>query len=303
MKKHAYLLIVHEYTFVLETLLKCIDAENNDIFIHIDRKAKYFPIELCKENIKKSKFIIVPGIEVHWGGYSQIQSELILLKNALKQGKYQYYHLLSGSDLPLRPQVEIHRFFDDNNGKEFVRFESDHFGHADRVKYYFLSEKFNEKRKNNPHGMEEMIVKASIRAQHLLGVSRNHSVKFQKGTNWFSITDEFAHYVVSKEEWIRSVFHHTFCADEIFLQTLLLNSDFKDNLYYPVFDNNPQAIMRYIDWERGNPYTFRKDDFDDLIQSGMMFARKFSEKTDRDIIQMIYEYVLQKTVTKINPSF
>lgn len=294
MKKHAYLLIVHEYTFVLETLLKCIDAENNDIFIHIDRKVKHFPIELCKANIKKSDFIIVPSIKVHWGGYSQIQSELILLKSAIKHGKYQYYHLLSGSDLPLRPQTEIHRFFAENNGKEFVRFESDRFGHADRIKYYFLSEKLNEKRKNNPDGTAELIIKISKKTQHLLGINRSSSINFQKGTNWFSITDEFARYVVSKEGWIRSVFHHTFCADEIFLQTLLINSDFKDNLYYPVFDNSPKAIMRYIDWKRGNPYTFRKDDFNELIQSGMMFARKFSEKIDRDIIQMIYDYILKK---------
>ena len=34
MGKHAYLLIVHEYTYVLETLLKCINDKRNDVFLH-----------------------------------------------------------------------------------------------------------------------------------------------------------------------------------------------------------------------------------------------------------------------------
>ena len=62
-------------------------------------------------------------------------------------------------------------------------------------------------------------------------------------------------------------------------------------MYYNDFDNDPKAIMRYIDWKRGNPYTFEKNDYQLLIDSNMLFARKFSEKIDREIIDMIYQYV------------
>lgn len=291
MGKHAYLLIVHEYTYVLETLLKCINDKRNDVFLHIDKKTKDFPLESCRKILTESTLINVQNVRVFWGGYSQIQSEMALLKAAVHHQKYQYYHLLSGSDLPLKSQDEIHDFFDKNQGKEFIRFESEKFKHPDRVRYYYISQRLNSKRKNNSNGMTEKLIRVSCAIQRLLRLQRNKNVRFQKGTNWFSITDDFARYVVSNEKWIESVFRHTFCTDEIFLQTLLYNSCFKDNLYYNDFDNDPKAIMRYIDWKRGNPYTFEKNDYQLLIDSNMLFARKFSEKIDREIIDMIYQYV------------
>ena len=110
MRKFAYLLIVHEYTYVLEILLKCLDDERNDIFLHIDRKTKQFPVEKCKKLVTRSNLIIVPGVSVFWGGYSQIEAEMLLLETAVRKQHYQYYHLLSGSDLPLASQNNIHSF-------------------------------------------------------------------------------------------------------------------------------------------------------------------------------------------------
>lgn len=49
--------------------------------------------------------------------------------------------------------------------------------------------------------------------------------------------------------------------------------------------------MREIDWNRGNPYVFRTEDFEILMNSPCMFARKFDEKTDREIIERIYEKI------------
>ena len=48
------------------------------------------------------------------------------------------------------------------------------------------------------------------------------------------------------------------CTDEVFLHTLAWNSDFKDSIL--------NDALRYIDWKRGRPYTFRVEDFDALIQ-------------------------------------
>lgn len=36
--RHAYLLVTHQYTFVLETLIRMIDDKRNDIYVHIDKK-------------------------------------------------------------------------------------------------------------------------------------------------------------------------------------------------------------------------------------------------------------------------
>ena len=135
--------------------------------------------------------------------------------------------------------------------------------------------------------------KVMIIVEKLLKINRlkNTNLVIQKGANWFDITHDFAEYVVSKEQEIKNMYKSTFCADEIFLQTLFVNSRFKNNLYYNVYDDNPKQIMRYIDWNRGNPYVFRENDFNDLIESEFLFARKFDEDIDEVIIDNIYHYL------------
>ena len=56
-------------------------------------------------------------------------------------------------------------------------------------------------------------------------------------------------------------------------------------------DNSYKANQRYIDWTRGEPYTFKINDYDELIKSDMLFARKFSTKIDKEIVDKIYDYV------------
>lgn len=54
------------------------------------------------------------------GGVSQIECELLLLKTAISKGKYDYLHLLSGDDLPVKNNDEIDSFFEVNNGKQYI---------------------------------------------------------------------------------------------------------------------------------------------------------------------------------------
>ena len=79
----------------------------------------------------------------------------------------------------------------------------------------------------------------------------------------------------------------TYCCDEVFLQTLVYNSSYKNNLYSYIIDDY-HANMRDIDWKRGRPYTWRNTDFDELMASDYLFARKFDEQIDDQIVYKIY---------------
>ena len=130
--------------------------------------------------------------------------------------------------------------------------------------------------------------------QMIAGVHRNKSINFQKGSNWFSITDELARYVLKKREWVRDTFRYTLHSDEIFLQTLTINSSFRNNLYYKIFDDDIlRSSMRLIDWTRGNkkgsPYIFRLSDLEMIKNSPAMFARKFHPSVDAQIIEKLKE--------------
>ena len=82
------------------------------------------------------------------------------------------------------------------------------------------------------------------------------------------------------------IFKHSVCPDEIFIHTVLHNSSFRDKLYN--VDDEYKGCMRLIDWERGNPYIFRQNDYQEIMSSDRLFARKFDEK-DLEIVNMIYE--------------
>ena len=75
----------------------------------------------------------------------------------------------------------------------------------------------------------------------------------------------------------------------MFFQTILQNSPFVSRRYFSGYDDD-RATMRLIDWERGNgssPYVFLAEDYDRILQSGMLFARKFDERIDAEIIRRI----------------
>ena len=283
-KKHAYLILAHEDNLTLRTLVGLIDDQQNDIFIHMEKKNKSYDPGYIEKIPQKSKVYHSDRIKVSWGGYSVIEAELMLLKLAVEKGKYLYYHLLSGQDLPIKSMKDIRSFFDYNQGKEFVRFQDSVYHYQYRTKYfYFLQEAVGR----NGSSVFQTIDKISVKIQKVLHVQRNKNVVFQKGTQWFSITDELARYVLEKAEWIKKVFKYTLCCDELFLQTIISNSRFQERLFHKEFDDDLEAIMRLIDWERGNPYVFRKEDYEDIIKCKFLFARKFDEKIDREIIYRI----------------
>ncbi len=290
MDKHAFLVMAHNHFGILEKIIVLLDDDRNDFYIHIDKKVKDFDFDEFKSLAKKSNVFFVDRSSINWGGYSQIKCELTLLKSALK-GKYSYYHLISGVDMPLKSSDEIHKFFELNSGKEFVHFsrqEDFNSGIYNRFnKYHFLQEHCKS---NNLINQCERVL---LKIQSILGVNRNkdNDIRFGFGSNWFSITHELADYVVSNEQMIYKLYKNSACCDEIFLQTLVLNSDFKNRLFYVNDDGDYYSCVRFIDWKRGNPYVFKKEDYNDLINSKCMFARKFDLSLDKDIVELIFKHL------------
>lgn len=290
--KHAYLIIAHKENEILEKLLKLLDSKENDIYIHVDAKTKMFDFGRIQKFVEHSRVVFTDRTKVYWGDYSQVNSELVLLKAAIGGGSYDYYHLISGQDLPIKSKDWINEFFQKNNGKEFVSVVNKEkpisrndaggvFNPYSRLSLFHYGIKWWRKNKLLK-GMEY----ASLLIQRRIGVDRISTLKepIYYGANWFSITDSCARYVVSQEKHIVDLFgSHTRCADELFLQTILMNSPFKDN----ITGNN----LRYVDFKRGKPYVWRKEDKNELLSAPGIFARKFDEQVDSLIVDEIYNAV------------
>ena len=287
------MIIAHNEFDILEKLVQLLDDPRNDLYIHIDKKVRHFPFDHYRNIVKLSRLTFVHRQDVRWGDYSMIQCELTLLKAALK-GNYQYYHLLSGVDLPLKSNDAIHSFFCQNAGKEFVHFCTDE--EALRVRYrveqyHFMRLRSDPNRFTRPFSIRMMnyLLYFQEKTRYTRTWDDNSPLAF--GAQWFSITHELASYIIDHENWISKHFRFTSCADELFLQTLIANSQFKDRLYIPEHIGDYTGCMRYIDWKRGHPYVFRSSDFQDLIDSHYLFARKFSTKIDPQIIEQIFHHL------------
>ena len=87
----------------------------------------------------------------------------------------------------------------------------------------------------------------------------------KKGANWFSITHALAAYVLSQEGLAaRAIPQHLLRRRDL-LQTLVVNSPFRDTLPSDYFGDDHKTCLRYIDWQRGKPYSFRNEDYSELI--------------------------------------
>ena len=278
MTKHAYLLIAHNEPEVLGVLLRLLDDTRNDIFLHVDKRASVVSkfVEGVRLNYA-SLHVLSHPMEVYWGDISLVEMELKLFEEAFAAGPYAYYHLLSGVDLPLKTQDEIHRFFDEHAGKEFVGFWSGPFHQRDLKRKVCRYHFFTKYAKGGPrlkHNVCALSRNVSLAVQKILPIKRNRHILLKKGFNWVSITNDFCAFLLRHRDEILKTFKYTSCPDEIFLHTVLWNSSFKDSVYS--LKDASEGSMRAIDWTRGNPYVWHESDLEELMASPYLFARKFS---------------------------
>lgn len=284
--KHAYLILAHGSYALLQRLVSAIDDERNDIFIHIDRKQK----ELPRIQVRHSQLFLLDKerVSVFWGDVSVVAAEFALMASAYRQGEYAYYHLLSGVDLPLKSQNDIHDFFETHQGKEFIGFYDGADLSASLVRkvqrYHLFAQDF---RGSGLVFLAKRIARAlAIRVQELLGIKRHTNIRFAKGTQWWSLTGALIESLLSKQDEILSLYKHTFCADEIAIQTYVYNSPFMEQVFAP--EDEAKSSLRHIGWRDGALYDWTRADYEDLKHSTALFARKFNEE-DPDFLDSIIE--------------
>lgn len=289
--RHAYLIMAHHRPDLLKRLISALDDKRNDIFLHIDLKSDMKPEEFKTKN---AGIYFVKQMDVHWAGYSQVECEYRLLEAAVNNNKYDYYHLLTGASYPLWNQDYLHQFFDDHAGINFVGFDNKN-DFSERARYYFFASEYGK-----PQGIKGksiyLIRYLLLLIQKLFRVNRLNrypELQIKKGIAYWSITQELSEFVIERKEFIRKLLGHTLCGDEIFVQTLVYNSNF----YKKVYDNKNEirGSGRISTWglEKAEKYDFidqtslRIEDVDALLKSKSLFAFKFEGDDGIKLIDII----------------
>jgi len=296
-KRHAYLIIAHQHFDMLKSLICALDSEHADFYIHINKSVKNLNEEDILSAAVKSQIKIYRKYKITWGADTQIRCELFLMEQAVKE-TYDYYHLLSGVDIPLKTSGEIEAFFEAQEMSFLeVKQEENLTGTLARVRRYYPLQRFIGRQtagRGIRHALLDQLDYECEKIQNLVGIDRTKNAPFAycRGANWFSIRHELIVYALEHKKLIRKYFYSTKNADELFLQCIAMSSPYKDSIV--------RDSLRLVDWQRTefggcSPHTFTMDDWDMLIGSDKLFARKFDPDKDRVVIDALYARLKEKT--------
>jgi len=287
--KHGILILAHQYPNHLTDLINAFD-EDFYFYIHLDKKNRFLSSDITAiKKIPRVQFVS-QELRVLWGGFNHLKAILLLAKEALKQKELKYFHVISGQDYLIRPVSVLKKTFESNSADYLDYFEVQNSKWESewmkRISCYGLYEIFNSK-----SFLGNKIITSIIVLQRKLGFSRIlPSIKLYGGSGWWSLSRASIEYVMNyskRDPSLLKRLHFTFCADEIYFQTILMNSPLKSK----IVNNN----LRFIDWTKRNgnfPANLDESDFQLLVDSDKIFARKFEFPVSEKLKQLIKEKLL-----------
>jgi len=282
--RHAYLILAHHEFDLLALLLQALDDPRNDIFVHLDKKVVDFPV--LQTNLA-NLYMLEDRMDVRWGDVSIVEAELLLFQTAKECGAYSHYHLLSGVDLPLQSQDDIHAFCSQNLDKQFIGYsQGDQAAHISRkVQHYHIFPKHFRSTGSVADKTRQALRYLFLRMQLIFGILRNTDVEFKKGTQWLSLTEDFVVYLLQQKQEILKRYQYTFCADEIFVQTACWNSPFREQIYD--LTDEGRGSQRLIQWRDNQLYDWGDKDVEKLNTNVFLFARKFNGRNMEVVTKLL----------------
>lgn len=294
--KHAYLIIANNNFDQLQILLNLLDDVQNDIYLLIDEKSINVPLSF---DVEKSSLFVLPKIPIYWGNYSQVQAIINLLKESTKR-RYSYFHLISGQDLPLVSQREIHDFFDKHPNKIFITYSkiATEKSLDNRSKRHLFRKHY---RISEYEGIRLFFFTIYRKVERSVLFFQKPKYKVTRhASTWFSIDEETARLIVSKEDWIYKKFHTGYLVDEIFFPAIIDKYQLQDKVFCDkAVEDKPldfQGNLRYINWWDGTPYVWNIKDLNQLYigkNLGHFFSRKFDISRDKQVIDKICKIILE----------
>jgi len=283
--KQALLITAYRDFDHLMDIIRFFDEDSFECYIHIDKK--YFPDEAVIEKILSlgPVKLVSHHYTVNWGGRNHLRSYLLLAEEALKNSDTVYFHLISGHDFPVKQLAYFKAFAAQSHRKDFLTcnrmpYKNWVHGGMNRLEYYNFYDVFDAKK--SAHWIQRF-----ISWQQKIGFKRkisNRVPPLYAGDTWWSLTRETLQYVVdyTKERpYLLKRMKHTFCAEEMYFQTVIMNSPHAANV---VNDN-----LRYIDWTSGrsgspaHPATLDMTDFDKMKETAVLFGRKFQSPVSDEL--------------------
>lgn len=283
--KLAYIILSHQLPHQLVRLVGALKDPGDAFFIHIDKRA-----EPDMHRILHASFAGDPSVHFvtphacYWGSFGIVEATLDAIRSLLAAAHgFDRLLLLSGQDYPIKPRRYLKAFLERQEDQEFIESFpltspnkwSEHTGpykDLNRILHWHMN-------------FRSRFVHIPIR-RALPARLRPHG-----GSQWWCLSRpciEYLHSFIQDNPRVLEYFRHSFIPDELFFQTLVSNSPFADRV--------TGSSLTYEDWEPpAPPYpaVLDRSYFSVLAASHKLFARKFDETKDADILDRIDEGLLR----------
>ena len=297
--KQAIILLIHKDVKQAERLINYFQGKC-DIFIHIDRKSGITESDINNLKTMHGVIDVYRKYNIHWGGFSILKAELFMLKRAIEYSDFNYIHLLSGQDYPIKP---LSMFLDkfDNNNNDYISCSHMPTPNTDentfrRFQFYFFMDLFKPKTEEEIENMWEL-----TRRQEKWGIRRQIFKPFLHlyiGSCWYSLTRKsiiaLLDYTKRNPYFYRKM-RFTFAPDEIYINTVLVNIDYPKK---ELCNSN----CRYIKWPKAganHPIILKEENFEELAQTNAFFTRKVDMEASSALLKLVDKYLISEE----NPKF
>lgn len=238
---------------------------------------------------------------VRWGDAGDVEAALNAIDTIFQEKlEYDYAFLLSGQCYPLKSHEVICQTLEKYNGKQLVEY----FPFSEKEDEYFyriVQQHFwigNLHLWYPHHGGQKKLLTGLLNLLIFPFVPKRQPAPpgylFFKGSFWWTLTKDCVEYLYKQahSENGRNLFgflKYTYHAGETYFQTILMNSEYKDDIV--------NKDLRYILWEDpkvddGHPEILTTKHFDDIASSECLFGRKFDMEIDAKVLDMIDENLL-----------
>lgn len=289
--------MAHKNSLQLHRLVSRLIDGTSEFFIHIDKTADISPFEKVKEFGEIIHF--VDRVDSRWGGFGSVQASLNGLK-AVKNSKKDFdrIFLLSGQDYPIKSNDYINDFLNKSPYSVFIEYypipnykkwSGTDRGGWYRVDKYYIGLKWYEFLQSKA---------LNLLSTYLPFLRRKipNEMKPFTGSTWWSVDMYALNYILDYDEKhpeYHAYHQYTFVPDELFVHMIVANS--KDEELRKRVENNDRRLIIWEKSDSPHPNTLRVTDFDTIAASEHLFARKFDEKVDAEILDLIDREILLKS--------
>ena len=277
--KQEFLIQAHKDIDQINALVEQLRDDDFIVYVNLDRKCSIDPAAVDPFARRVAR-----RVDVHWGTFSQVQAVLHSLVQILDEvPDFDKVLFLSAQDFPLLSNAGLKDALAGLRGRELldtVPFGTEPGQWAADYRYQFFYPGQGGPLARLACGVANRAMRATGRRRRLPGGLRPYG-----GASWWAMSRECAAAIlarVAREPDLVRFFRSVGCPDEMFFQTLVMNSPFGERVLGKNF--------RYVQWpEHGarNPEVLLDKDFERVAASGAHFCRKIDSQASAALVRRL----------------